>query len=176
MVAKKFGKGQAVIETLISSAFLVVIMGAAFNELLTAQQESEKELVSARNIIWNNKFNDELMHKSNDYRLERKLGVIVKPIDQLVNVDLPTRNLWEKHGSNFPMAKLSDGWGARSKEGLSNRPASLVVNNLLSGEVTELFQDGLGSLFLAEELSSDSLVFGTISPDVVPEGVLQKKE
>lgn len=176
MVEKKFQKGQAVIETLISSAFLVVVMGAVLNDILSAQKESENELINSRNLIWSNQFNDELMRESDNYRFEKRLGVVINPIEKLIHVDLPMKNLWETRGTNFPMTKLSDGWEARSKESLSNRPANLVVSNSLSGKVTDLIQYGLSSLFLAEELSSDSLIFGTISPDVVPEEALEKKK
>jgi hypothetical protein len=46
---------------------------------------------------------------------------------------------------------------------------------VLSGDVTEIIQDGLGTIFLAEELESDSLIFGHIDPNVVPESALLER-
>lgn len=172
MVVKKFRKGQAVIEFLVSSSFLVLIMGAAFNEIVVAQRESERELISARVLIWDNQFDGEFMRKSDDYRLARRLGTIISPIDQLINIDLPMKNLWQTRGNYFPMAKLSDSWETKTRGGLSNRPASLVVNDVLSGSVTNVIQHGLGSLFLSRELSPDFLKLGYIDSDVVPREAL----
>ncbi|RUO68862.1 hypothetical protein [Idiomarina ramblicola] len=169
---KKFSNGQAVIEFLISISFLVVIIGSAFNELMISQKNSEKELINARNLIWNSHFDGEFMLKSDDYRLARRLGIIISPIDQIINIDLPMKNLWQTRENYFAMAKLSDGWETKSRDGLSNRPARLVINNVLSGSITNVIQDGLGSLFLSRELRSGSLSFGHIDSDVVPDEAL----
>ncbi|WP_322407311.1 hypothetical protein U0358_05380 [Idiomarina sp. PL1-037] len=117
---------------------------------------------------------------SGNYRLNKHTEKLFIPLNELLPVKLQGKNLRELKKMDkkpfYPMSRLTDSWKAKSSEELSTRPASLVVNNLLSGEMTELIQDRLGSIFLAKELSSDYLVFGTISPDVVPEDVLQKKE
>lgn len=168
----KFRKGQAIVEVLISISFLVVILSAVFNDLLNAEKSSTNALLNTRNAIWSYRFIDERIYKTSDYRLQQRLGLILNPIDQIVNIDLPMDNLWEARGSNFPMAKLNDSWQAKKNSELTKRPAKLVVNNALSGSISNSIQDGLGFLFLSKELRSDSLKFGYINADIVPDEVL----
>ena len=106
------------------------------------------------------------------------LGRVFGPIDSLLPVNLESENLRVTDPTKIPifnMVRLTDSWEARSESDLTSRPASLVVNNVLSGDVTEIIQDGLGTIFLAEELESDSLIFGHIDPNVVPESALLER-
>lgn len=169
---KKFNKGQAVVETLISTSFLILIFSGGVSELINAEKQATNELVNSRKVIWTYQFDEESLNKSSNYRMEERFGVILNPISQLVSLGLPMDNLWETETTIFPMVKLNDGWETKSSADLSARPARLVVNAALSGSITSLVQDGLGSLFLSKELKSDSLKFGHIDVDVVPEDAL----
>jgi len=168
----KFNKGQAIIEILISTSFLVLIISGGVRELISAEREATNDLLKARKTLWSYQFNDEILNRSTEYRMQDRLGIILNPIDQLVDIDLPMDNLWETRTPIYPMVRLNDSWQAKSDTELSSRPARLVVNNALSGSVVSVIQDGLSFLFLSEELSSDSLKFGYIDADVVPQEAL----
>jgi len=154
-------------------SFLTLILSIGINELVAAEQQATNDLVNARKVIWSYRFDGENIDKSSNYRMQERMGIILNPIDQLINIDLPMNNLWETPRNIFPMVKLTDSWETKSNSDLSDRPAKLVVNNALSGSVTSVIQDGLSFLFIAEELSSDSLKFGYIDADVVPDEALR---
>lgn len=175
MVAINFSKGQALIETMISVACLVFILGTGLNELVSAEKLATNDLTNTRKLIWDYRFDAKSLNTSSDYRMYERLGVVLNPLDQLIQVDLPLNNLWVTRRSIFPMAKLNDSWEAKQEGDLSSRPAKLVVNNALSGSITNALQDGLGFLFVSEELSSDSLKFGYINNEVVPESALKEE-
>lgn len=172
--------GQATVELMLSIGILLSIYLSVHQFLMPAVNNNINELTKARQIIWSRVTDVEQAKLSGEYRLNEHTKELFIPLNRLLPVELGGDNLRELKKLNkkpfYPMSRLTDGWQARKSSELSTRPASLVVNSLISGEVTELIQDGLGSLFLAEELRSDSLVFGTISPDVVPEEALQHKE
>ncbi|MGM0905776.1 MAG: hypothetical protein ACQEVQ_04485 [Pseudomonadota bacterium] len=175
MVAINFNKGQALIETMISVASLVLILSTGINELVSAEKLAISDLTNARKLIWDYRFDDKSLRISSDYRMHDRLGGVLNPLDQLIEVDLPLNNLWETRKNIFPMVKLNDSWEAKQKDDLSNRPAKLVVNNALSGSITNAIQDSLSFLFISEELSSDSLKFGYINNEVVPENALKEE-
>ena len=173
-------KGQAIVEVMLSIGILLAIYLSLYQVLIPAINNSTVNLIEARKIIWSRVMDVDRAQLSGEYRLNKHTENLFIPLNKLLPVKLQGENLRELKKINrklfYPMGRLTDSWQAKSRRQLSTRPASLVVNNLLSGEITELIQDGIGSLFLAKELSSDYLVFGTISPDVVPEEVLHKKE
>lgn len=173
-------KGQATVEVMLSIGIFLAVYLSLYQVLIPAINNSTVSLIEARKTIWSRVMDVELAQLSGEYRLNKYTEKLFTPLNRLLPVKLHGKNLRELKKLDkkpfYPMSRLTDSWQAKSSKELSTRPASLVVNNLLSGEITELIQDGLGSLFLAKELSSDYLVFGTISPDVVPEEVLQKKE
>jgi len=173
-------KGQATIELILSVGALLTIYLSVYQSLIPAIDNSTASLVNARKDIWSRAINIESTQLSGNYRLNEHTENLFVPLNKLLPVKLKGNNLRELNKIDkkifHPMSRLTDSWQAKNSGELSSRPASLVVNNLLSGEIIELFQNGLGSLFLAEELSSDSLIFGTISPDVVPEEKYKQKE
>ncbi|WP_235598925.1 hypothetical protein [Idiomarina sp. 28-8] len=173
-------KGQATIEFILSVGILLAIYLSVYRVLIPAVNSSTISLIEARKNIWSRVMDVEKTKLSGEYRLNQHTEKLFIPLNKLLPVNLQGNNLRELKKLDkkvfYSMSRLTDSWQAKSVDELSTRPTSLVVNHLLSGEIIELIQNGIGSLFLTKELSPDYLVFGTISPDVVPEEVLHKKE
>ncbi|MDV6315443.1 hypothetical protein [Idiomarina sp. HP20-50] len=172
-------RGQAAIEFILSGGVLVVIYLSLYQTLIPAVEGNTDNLIAARKAIWERIRDDEKTLLSGNYRLNEHTKIFFNPLNRILPVNLEGKNLRVLRPLDesyvYPMVRLNDSWQARTSSELSSRPASLVVNNVLSGDVTRLVQDGIGRLFLAEELRSDSLVFGTISPDVVPPEAYQER-
>lgn len=172
--------GQAVIEFILSVGGFAAIFISVQEVLAPAIEINTADLIAAREAIWERVRSDDKTSLSGDYRLNKHTEIFFDPINKLLPIGLEGDNLRVLKPSNneafYPMARLNNSWQAQTPDELSSRPASLVVNNALSGEVVRLIQEGIGWIFLAEELSSDSLIFGTISPDVVPPEAHEKKD
>lgn len=173
-------RGQAVIEFLLSVGILIIIYLSIYENLIPSIEQSTSSLIVARELIWERKRSVEKTRLTGNYRLNEHTQVFFDPINRVLPVNLEGDNLRlvkRFEGQPFyPMIRLTDSWQAKTNFELSSRPASLIVNNALSGDVTRIIQDGLGWIFLAEELNSDSLIFGTISPDIVPPEAYQRRE
>lgn len=172
--------GQAVIEFILSIGGVAAILISVQEVLAPAIEINTSDLVVAREAIWERVRDDDRTSLSGDYRLNRHIEIFFNPINKLLPIGLEGDNLRVLKPSQdeaiYPMARLNNSWQAQNLDELSSRPASLVVNNALSGDVVRLIQEGIGWIFLAEELSPDSLIFGTISPDVIPPEAYQKKD
>ena len=171
-------KGQGAAEFLLGLTLLVVVTVSFKDVLLPAENTQTKYLKLSRQVTWEKLRDLENTKLSGSYRLNDDLGRVFGPIDRLLPVNLESDNLRVTDPTKIPtfnMVRLTDSWEARSESDLISRPASLVVNSVLSGEVTEIIQDGLGRIFLSEELESDSLIFGHIDSDVVPENALTER-
>lgn len=167
--------GQGLIECLLGLTVLVVVTVSVSEHLLPASTQQIDSLKLSRKVTWEKLRNLAKTKLSGRYSLNDDLELVFEPIDRLLSVNLNGNNLRMTDTSDvsiYRMARLTDSWEAKSKNDLASRPASLVVNNILSGPITEVIQDGLGRVFLAEELESDSLIFGHIDSDVVPENAL----
>ncbi|MCK7458273.1 hypothetical protein [Idiomarina aminovorans] len=173
-------KGQAVVEVLLSVGALIIVYLSLHQALIPAVESNTYNLIAARKAIWEKVRNDEKTVLSGNYRLNERTGIFFRPLNKILPVNLEGKNLRALRSLDepnlYPMVRLNDSWQARTASELSSRPASLVVNSALSGDVTRLVQDGISWLFLAEELHSDSLVFGTISPDIVPPEAYQERK
>ena len=171
-------KGQGAAECLLGLTLLVVVTVSLKDILLPAENTQTMYLKLSRQVTWEKLRDLENTKLSGSYRLNDDLGRVFGPIDSLLPVNLVSENLRVTDPTKIPifnMVRLTDSWEARSESDLTSRPASLVVNNVLSGDVTEIIQDGLGTIFLEEELESDSLIFGHIDPNVVPESALLER-
>ncbi|MTJ02036.1 hypothetical protein [Idiomarina piscisalsi] len=170
--------GQSATECLVALSLLVVILGSISGLLVPASEDSEKLLKLSRQVVWEKVRDREKTQVSGNYQLNNYLGSVIGLIDDLVPVELEGTNLRMTKTNYIPrfgMVRLTDSWEPKHRDGLVKRPASLVINNVLSGEVMETIQDGLGRAFLAKELESDSLIFGHIDPDVVPESSIRER-
>lgn len=168
-------QGQAIVECLVAVTIVVVIVTLISDSLLIATKENTKHLKFSREAIWQRLEDPEIIKLSNNYRLNRGLGRMISPLNNLTAVELESRNLRVmklKDNNTYNMVRLTNGWKSKEYEGLTKRPAALVLNNVLSDDLTRAVQGGIGQLFLAKELKPESFIPGHIDPDIIPEEAL----
>lgn len=68
---------------------------------------------------------------------------------------------------------LADGWNAAGPTQAKSRVEGLTITKLLDWGVFNDFRDIISLLPMANELSSSSLIFGHVDPDVVPDSRLK---
>lgn len=168
-------QGQAIVECLLAVTIVVVIVTLISDRLLIATKENTKYLKVSREAIWQRLEDPEIIKLSNNYRLNRGVGRMIYPLNNLTAVELESRNLRVmtlKDNNTYNMVRLTNSWNSKEYEDLTKRPAALVLNNVLSGDLTRTVQGGISQLFLAKELKTESLIFGHIDPDIIPEEAL----
>lgn len=169
-------RGQVMVEALVALSLMMVIL-LGLTELIPNSAEQQQLLVLERDRIWSRTPGNRSLQASSDYPIARASGRLLSPLSELTSLDFEYNNFWQTRSPNsrYPMARIIDSWSAESQQQLDGRPASLVVNSLLSGQVTRFIQDVVAGTPITEELSSDSLIFGHIDSDVVPEAALQER-
>ncbi|MCJ8315681.1 hypothetical protein [Idiomarina sp.] len=167
--------GQGLIECLLALTLLVVITVSLSRLLVPAIDDHSNSLKLSRQVTWERLRNPEKTHLSGRYRLNSYFGRLIEPIDRLVPVNLERDNLRVtnlREINTHHMVRLTDSWETKEQEGLVSRPAALVVNNALGHPIMRTVQNGIGFIFLAKELKADSLIFGHIDSNVVPDNAL----
>lgn len=165
-------------ESFILLTFFTIFFVFLKEYLLPAVDENEKSLLLSRVAVWDRKENKDIIYLSNDYSLNRRLGLAIEPLNELIDINLKGNNLRVTNGTinnHYRMLRLTNSWNSKSSEELRSKPAKLVLNNALSGNIISVIRDQLSRLFLAKELNSKSLVFGKVDPDIVPREVLSER-
>lgn len=171
-------KGQAIVESLAALTVLLVIVSSLEESVFPAAKKSEESLILSRLLTWSYSRDIEKTVMSNDYRLNNTVGEVLNPISEILPVSLEGRNLRVINNpilNNHIMFRLTDSWEAKNRAELTSRPAGFVVNNSLSSNVVDVIQDSLAHIFVAKELSSESLIFGKVDSDIVPNEILLEK-
>lgn len=169
-------KGQVLVEALIGLSVLLIVVLAWQQQSQPAATRNQQVLTAARDAIWARELDSELATVSDEYFGAKATGKLLNQVGKLIKLDFETKNLRQtkataddaKH-ADYRMARLTDSWSPESPERLAGRPRSLVFNTLLANDLVHTVQDGFGYLRIARELRSDSLIFGHIDTDVVPE-------
>lgn len=175
-------RGQAVIETVIALLLLVTVAVGMQQQLVPAVKQNQTQLANNRAAIWSRTAGINTVSYSSDYASAKASGRALEPFSQWTDFDLEVTNLVQvgqrsqQPEGRYPMARITDGWAALSQDKLSQRPAKLVVNSLLSNDVMDFVLGAIGSLPIAEEIHPDSLIFGHIDADVVPPEALSESQ
>jgi hypothetical protein len=172
-------KGQVLIEAVIGLTLMLLVVLMLQQQLMPAAHNNEAALTAQRHAIWARTADPEVTQTTDDYPSARASGRVLSSLSNLVELDFDTNNLRtsvaadeQTEAADYPMARITDAWSPTRAEQLQSRPALLVLNSLLSNRVVTVVQDGLGWLPIAKELASDSLIFGHVDADVVPERAL----
>lgn len=130
-------------------------------------------------------------HASPPGKLANLVGVVTKPLDLIGDFKVNRKGYytgevgvqihefgWLKEFKNIKpilsskSAILTDGWNAGGVSDAEGRVRGLLPLSLLEGKVGDVIQDFVGFLF--KPLRSDSLEFGKVASDPVPEHRLKR--
>ena len=174
-------KGQVLIEAAIGLTLILLVVLMLQQHLMPAAQHNKAALTAQRAAIWARTTDPQVTQMSDDYPSAKASGRVLSTLSNLVALNFDTNNMrtsvpakGQPKAANYPMARITDGWSPTDPKQLQSRPALFVLNSLLSNRLVTIVQDGLGWLPVAEELASDSLIFGHVDADVVPEQALTR--
>ena len=169
-------RGQVLLEAFIGLSLLLLVLAVWQQHAKQAATTNQQALTSARDTIWARELDEEKASVSNEYFAAEATGKLLSEASELVELDFETKNLRHTNApkkdaqhANYQMARITDTWSADSEERLAGRPRSLVMNTALDSRIVGWMQDLIAYLPTMREFSSDSLIFGHIDTDVVPE-------
>ncbi|WP_404402419.1 hypothetical protein LG288_04425 [Idiomarina seosinensis] len=169
------------LEALLGLLLLISTVALLTDYLLPAAHTNQQQLLSNRDLIWARQMDDEKALLSDNYSAAKASGRLLNELSKLVPLDFDNKNLRHNRQAadgavnQYPMARLTDGWSASTGDALAGRPRLFVINTVLDNSIIEFLQKGIGWLPIAKEVRPDSLIFGHIDTDVVPQQALQKK-
>ncbi|MAD53976.1 MULTISPECIES: hypothetical protein [unclassified Idiomarina] len=164
-------KGHVLVESLIVAGLWVVLMISLADVLLPAVNTSETTLVEQRQRIFADPMDSEKLQRSSDYASAKVSHRLLGPLDKLVKNDLDVDNLVQTKQQTplWTMAQLRNDWAAKDDAELRDRPAGWVLNRVLDMGWLNTVQDVIAILPFAREFSSESLIWGYIDDEIVPE-------
>ena len=174
-------RGQVLVEMFIGLSLLLLVLAVWQQHTKQAAATNQQALVSARDVIWARELDEEKASVSEDYFGAEASGKLLNEAGKLVKLDFETKNFRHTNSptedaqhADYRMARLTDVWAPETDEHLAGRPRSLVMNTVLDASIVRWVQDLIAYIPSMREFSSDSLIFGHIDTDVVPEDKLIK--
>ena len=167
----QLNSGHVLVESLIVAGLWVLLVLSIADQLLPAVKTSETTLAQQRHRIFSEPEDSELLQRSSDYTSAQVSHRVLGPLDKLVKNELDIDNFVqpEQETSLWPMAQIRNDWSARDDAALRDRPAGWVINRVLDMGWLNAVRDIIAILPFAREFSSDSLIWGHIDDEIVPE-------
>lgn len=169
--------GQALVEVLIITTFIIATLLVSLRDFVTAHERALAATNAARQQLWQPILLQDQRGESapnvtmsDDYAFAKVTRGSLGALQRLTNLHLPTTNLLSirpyEHAQ--PLSVLVDDWSIATTTGLVTAPRKLVSSKVLHHQSVRKLQDILGWLPNAREFRSSSLKFGHINADAVP--------
>jgi len=173
--------GQVLIEAAVALVVMMLCLVLWHQQVAPIATANQQRLVENRTALWNRQLDAAKVAVSDDYSSARGSGALLSELSEYMPLAFETNNLRQTQSAatdehrDYPMRRITDTWSATSHAMLSDRPRAFVLSGYLDNPVVNLLQDIIGFRPIAKEIRSDSLIWGHIDSDVVPEEALIEK-